>query len=251
MSENYLFDNNWMKIAHAEDSWAKVVLDDIDNNGYLYLSCLSKWFRKLPGSNKQKNHLKAGLRNSDNCAHLGAVNELSWWVYLTSRGLSLDRIPEGKTPTPDFVLNGDKGNIIFEVTTLNPSKDISCRDLQYSQVNSLKRIVRNAVEDKVKQFIYGSEKNMPVVLVLFNYDEWSGLGTQFSHKLKDAMVDFDLPKELSAIIYLERSVDKGMSRYKKESALVYRNPIAPFCLEMDIIESLLSSGDNWLPCEKA
>ena len=150
MNENYLFDSDWMKIAHSEGSWAKDVLDDFDKYGSVYLDNLSEWFRKLPGSNKQKNHLKAGLLNSDNCAHLGAVNELSWWVYLTSRGLNLDRIPEGKTPTPDFVLNNDKDNIIFEVTTLNPSKDISCRDLQYSQDNSLRRIVRKATEEKIQ-----------------------------------------------------------------------------------------------------
>lgn len=251
MNKNYLFNNDWMKIAHAEDTWAKVVLDDLDNYGSVYLDSLSEWFRKLPGSNKQKNHLKAGLLNSDNCAHLGAVNELSWWVYLTSRGLSLDRIPEGKTPTPDFVLNSDKDNIIFEVTTLNPSKDISCRDLQYSQVNSLRRIVRKAAEDKLKQFIYGSEKNIPVVLILFNYDEWSGFGTQFFHKLKDSIVDCVLPKELSAIIYLERFVIKGKSLYKEESASVFRNPKAQFSLKMDAIEPLLNSEDDWLPCEKA
>ena len=163
MKKNHLFNNDWMQIEHAEDSWAKAVLEDIDDFGFLYLDSLSEWFVRLPGSNKQKNHLKAGLLNSDNCAHLGAVNELSWWIYVISRGLSLERIPEGKIPSPDFVLKGDKGNIIFEVTTLNPSRSISCRELQYSQGNSLRRILRKASEDKLKQFIYGAERNIPVV----------------------------------------------------------------------------------------
>jgi len=250
MHENCLFDNNWMKTAYTEDSWAKAVIDDIDNYGSVYLDCLSEWFGTFPGSNKQKKGLKSGLLNFENCAHLGAVNELSWWIYLTSRGLSLERIPEGKLPTPDFVLNTDTENIIFEVTTLNPSKDIRCRDLQYSQVNSLRRIVYKATKDKVQQLSYGSEKNMPAVLVLFNYDEWSGLSSQFFHKLNDSIVDHALPKELSAILYLERFVDSGRSLYKKESASVFRNPLAQYSLKHDIIEPLFRSEDNWIPCEK-
>jgi hypothetical protein len=250
MNKNYLFNYDWMKTEYPDNSWAKDVLDDINNYGSVYLDSLSKWFEELPGSNKQKNHLKAGLLNPDNCAHLGAVNELSWWIYLTSRGFSLDRIPAGKKPTPDFILNSDKGNIIFEVTTLNPSKDFYCNDLQYSQANSLRRMVRKATEDKHKQFIYGAEKNIPVVLIVFNYDEWSGFGTQFFRKLKDSIIDCVLPKELSSIIYLERHVIKGQSVYKNESASIFRNPNAQVSLKMDIIESLLSSENNWLPCEK-
>ncbi len=251
MSNNNLFDNDWLENTYPEDSWAKAVVDDNGNYGSVYLDTLSAWFGKLPGSNKQKNSLKAGLLSCINDAHLGAVNELSWWIYLTSRGLSLDGIPKGATATPDFELKSDKGNIIFEVTTINPSREIGCGDLEYSQFNSLRRIVGKASEEgKLKQFIYGVERGMPVVLVLFNYDEFSGFGTQFHRMLRDNMVDCALPKELSAVIFLERSVDKGKSRYKKDSAFVFRNPKAEYSFKTGLIEPLLSSDNDWLPCEQ-
>ncbi len=251
MAKNRLFDDQWLAGSYADDSWASDVINDIDGNGSVYLNCLSNWFEKLPGSNKGKNALRSGLRNPDNSAHLGAVNELSWWIYVTSRGLSLDRIPKGSSHTPDYVLNAHGEHIIFEVTTLNPSKDISCRDLQYSQENSIRRIFRNAVEEKVQQFIYGAKKGMPVVLVVFNYDEWSGFGSKFSSIFNSSISSFVLPKELSSIIYLERFVMDGKLFYKKENVSIFRNSEAQYVLNPGITESFLESENDYLPCEKA
>ncbi len=174
MTVNALFDDNWAKsVKDAQSSWVSDVLRDINGPGGTYLKCISEWFSELPGSNKQKNHLKASLKSTDNAAHLGAVNELSWWKFLTSRGFTLEPIPTGKLKTPDFVLKYEDYCVIFEVTTLNPSKDECCKEINYSQEKSLNRIIAKAFEEKLDQLKYGHQKRSPSVLVLYNYDEWT------------------------------------------------------------------------------
>ena len=250
MNKKLIFDSSWMKKSHPEDSWAKHVLDDYPNNGATYLRELSKWYESYPGSNKRKNGLKAGLLNSDNFAHLGAVNELSWWTYLSSRGKTISPIPEGKKPTADLELKLEGNTVIFEVTTINASLDKSCQNLQESQKNTRRRIVNKATKDKLPQFIYGSNRNCPVILVLFNYDEWSGFGTQLGRTIERHLAHFDIPKELSAVIYLERHVSNGKSVYKNSSVSVYLNKNAQFSIRRSVINSLIENELEWSPCEK-
>ena len=119
---------------------------------------------------------------------------------MTSRGFTFEPIPAGKSKTPDFILKFEDYSVIFEVTTLNRSKDKRCSEINYSQEKRLNRIITKAFEEKIDQFKYGHQKEFPSVLVLFNYDEWSGLGTEF-HRLMDSNKLFaDTLSELSAII---------------------------------------------------
>ena len=101
----FLFDDGWISSVNgAENSWVSGVLEDINGTEVIYLKYISNWFPELPGSNKQKNHLKSSLKSQNNSDHLGAVNELSWWKLLIFHGFELEPIPAGKSKTPDFVL---------------------------------------------------------------------------------------------------------------------------------------------------
>jgi hypothetical protein len=251
MCNDLIFDNNWINKSHPEGSWANQVVEDFDNEGAIYLQELSEWYKKYPGSNKRKNGLKAGLLNSDNFSHLGAVNELSWWAYINSRGGDISPIPEGKNPTADFEIKLGEDTAILEVTTINVSLDESCQNLQRSQVNTKRRIVNKVTKDKLPQFKYGSNKGKSVILVVFNYDEWSGFGTQLCRDIVNHLSQNDVPKDLSAIVYLERSVRDGKSMFKNSSTSIFLNPNAEFSIGECIIESLMESEVEWSQCEKA
>ena len=252
MDTESLFDGDWARaVQGAKDSWVSAVFEDIDGTGCSYLQCISTWFHKLPGSKKQKKKLEAALKSTKNSDHLGAVNELSWWRYWKSRGFDLQPIASSKTKTPDFVLILNTAKVFFEVTTLNPSKNPECSEIKHSQRSSLNRIVAKAMEEKRGQFIYGQEKQCPSVLVLFNYDEWSGLGTEF-HRLMESTALFPgAISELSAIVYVVRSVSKGKSRFEKSSMKIVDNPAAQFPLAQEIKDLIANAddNDNWIYCE--
>jgi len=254
MAIKSLFDDDWVSsVKGTENSWVSDVLEDINGKGGIYLKCISNWFAELPGSNKQKNHLKASLKSTNNSDHLGAANELSWWKFLISRGFELEPIPTGKSKTPDFVLQLENSSVFIEVTTLNPAKNLNCSEINYSQKSSLNRIVAKAYEEKNEQFRYGQERHSPSVLVLFNYDEWSGFGTQF-HRLMDSNTLFSgTLSELSANIYVERFVNGGKPYFKKDSIVIVDNPEAHFPLALDIKKRITgaSGNDNWIDCDNA
>ena len=254
MTVNFLFDDGWAKsVKNSESSWVSDVLEDINGSGGIYLKYISKWFAELPGSNKQNNHLKASLKSTDNPDHLGAVNELSWWKFLTSRGFKLVPIPAGKSNTPDFVLKFEDYSVIFEVTTLNPSKDKHRSEINYSQEKSLNRIIAKAFQEKIGQFKYGHQREFPSVLVLFNYDEWSGLGTQFYRLMNSNKLFTDTLPELSAIIYVERFVIDGKPQLKRDSIVIVDNPNAHFPFMEEVKKQIISASgnDNWIDCDNA
>jgi len=249
---NHLFDDNWIESRKQNEvSWKSEVLKDITGNGTIYLNCIAKWFSEFPGSKKEKNHLKSSLKSPKNTDHLGAVNELSWWKFWTSRCFELNPIPTGNGATPDFILNlNEEESVIFEVTTLNPSQNESCQDLTFSQQNSTRRIIEKA-KNKIEQFQYGIRKNIPVVLILFNYDEWRGYGARFNRPPHAELTE--IPIEISGIIYLERSVRDGIPYFKKGSIFFAENPRS--CLSLPVkskstLSSIFKKEDDWIICDK-
>jgi len=254
MANDNLFDANWRELAlNAEGTWVSSVFEDSTGSGAIYLDTISRWFAEFPGSNKQKNHLKASLRSVNNSDHLGAVNELSWWKFWTSRGFDLEPIPTGKFPTPDYILKPEAIGAIFEITTLNASKDERCNEINYSQKNSIRRIIAKAIEEKIEQLRYGYQNNMPSIFVLFNYDEWSGVGTQFYKLISDAEFVASMPDELSAIIYVERCTISGIPHFKKNSIVIVDNPSAGFQYSGKIKSMVKAAEDdeNRVICEYA
>lgn len=254
MTIDYLFSDDWVaSVINTESSWVSDVLENENGFGDIYLKCISKWFAELPGSNKQKNHLRASLKSTNNSDHLGAVNELSWWTFWASREFKIEPIPTSRSSTPDFILKFQKLCVIFEVTTLNPSNDERCREINYSQRKSLKRIIAKMYKEKIGQFQYGYTMKIPSALVLFNYDEWTGFGTQFHRLMDDSNLFSDELLELSAMIYVERFVIDGKPKLKKDSIVIIDNPNAKYPFPEKVKKILISATgtDNWIDCDNA
>jgi hypothetical protein len=251
-SSNTLFDNAWRELARVSEGWARDVMEDTTEEDAIYLNTISRWFSEFPGTKKQKNHLKASLESFSKSDHLGAVNELSWWKFWKSRDFGMEPIPTGKNSTPDFILNHDIAASIFEVTTLNPSTDERCNDLGYSKEKSVKRITAKVISEKLEQLRYGCKSGVPTIFVLFNYDEWSGFGTQFFRTIRDYIFISNMPPELSAIVYVERFNIGGIPCFKKSSLTFAINPKAKIPCS-DIVKHVVEAADdngNWVLCEK-
>ena len=237
-----LFDKEWRKKGDILDgNWKSEVLDNISGSGGVYLTIVSNWFFDFPGTRKEKNHLKASIESYSNSDHLGAVNELSWWKYITALNYDLIPIPAGKGSTPDFLLhvNGKK-TAFFEITTLNPSLNENYRKLDFSQNNSINRIIAKTTEEKIEQFKYGFNKGIPSLLVLFNYDEWTGFGTQFCRAISNSELLSEMPRELSGIIYLEKYVLEGKIYFKKDTIILKEN-LSAYLPVPSVIKSMVDS----------
>ncbi|WP_411725347.1 hypothetical protein [Methyloglobulus sp.] len=288
MVNNKLFDISWkekksVELENAKCSWANAVFEDISGDGDTYLKTISRWFEEFTDSNKseQDGDKLNKLQSTITQEHLGAVNELSWWKFLKSRGFDLQPIPiekkgtsnsddsEKNKSTPDFNLNFKGSNVIFEVTTLNPAETVKCK-LDDAQKQSFYRIITTSIHNKRKQIEKVHDQKKPFVLVLFNYDNWSGLGTQFykliddkelfsglskilSERPQSRCAEIEISRGLSTIIYVERYVRNGISHYKKDSMVIVHNPNADFSCPKKFEEEVVKSVeaiDNWIVCEK-
>ncbi len=274
MANNKLFDISWkeeksVELENAKDSWANAVFEDLSGDGNTYLNTISRWFEEFTiTSNKQDVDKFNKLQSTITQEHLGAVNELSWWKFLTCRGFDLKPITTGNKPSPDFNLNFEGSNIIFEVTTLNLAEDVKCK-LDDAQKQSYYRIITNSIHGKRNQIEKVHEQKKPFVLVLCNYDNWSGLGTHFyklindkeffsdvskilSERPQSKCSEIEISKGLSAIIYVVRRVRNGISFYEKDSMVIVHNPNAEFsCLKAigEIVKSA-EAIDKCIVCEK-
>jgi hypothetical protein len=154
---NKLFDIDWKEKTFKElechrKSWANDLIDNYDEIK-VYLEKLSKWFDEfcLLIDKNGKEKLRNELQNINNQNHLGAVNELTWWKFLSSRGFNLKPIATNNNKaTPDFELKYNESDIVFEVTTLNEAQDIKTR-INETQDQSYYRMIANSLYNKRKQ----------------------------------------------------------------------------------------------------
>ncbi|NPV03467.1 MAG: hypothetical protein HPY67_01880 [Syntrophaceae bacterium] len=264
-----LFDNEWIKKArNYEDqrSWVHCVLATWNEGGVNYLDNLRKLFCSYPDVSNVKKDLADRIQSFRNEDHLGAVNELSCWAFLRQAGFECKPIPRSDEKTPDFHVFAPT-EFFVEVTTLNISKEewekITCGDpVRLNQDNTLTRILRK-LKEKRKQFIYVVTKHVPCALVLFDYTFWSGFGTELNHYIEKYLLErqgfYCLPAELSALIYLKRSViEKGRLAIHLPGSAIYYNPnaSAPLPLETfaflgqftcELVEPKTStSTDEWV-----
>jgi hypothetical protein len=145
----------------------------------------------------------------------------------------------------------EETSVIFEITTVNISCKNECRNLQYSKGDTSRRILNKVATEKRSQFIYGSDRECPVILVIFNYDEWTALGVESGDDVVRYIGDRDVPRELPAIIYMERYVRAGVSMYKNSCTSINLNREAMFRVDDGFVESLMEPETVWSQCEKA
>lgn len=244
-----LYDQSWfseVKSKVSRDSLLYDVINDINENGQKYLSTLREWFLSHPFPSKgKKKHMKNALENLNNHDHLGAVNELCWYRFMCDLVLNPQALQEGSSKTPDFKGSSASGIEFYcEVTTLN----ISSKDAEYSacgigtplnQNEEISRIIRKVTEEKEEQLKFGEKEQKPMVFVVFDYSTFSGLGTQRPVALADALLKTSkglqaMQPYLSAIIYVERFVEKGRCRIRTSQSAVYHNPLADRPISLDL-----------------
>jgi len=267
-----IFDDAWLSLAASQpaaDSWVQDVMEDMKGCGGLYLNTLIIWFQRFPL--KGKKHLKQGLESFDNTQHLGAVNELSWWELMTLFGWSPQLLLASATSRPDFHILTPT-HFFCEVTTLNVSeKDRilldSGKGVKLNHGPTIGRILRKITKDKTEQIEYGASKKKPSILVLFDYTTWTHFGAQlyrelFHYLLGENSGFLRLPRELSALVYVERKVIDGRIAISKQRSAVYHNPkatyplsetvfhmIRQYCLRLDEVkptEFITTKGDWFL-----
>jgi len=151
-------------------------------------------------------------------------------------------------PQPDFQVTHPIEYFV-EVTTLNVSeKDkvalINEDGVDLNHDETLNRVAGKFTEEKKHQLLYASNKGKPSVLVLFYYTQWSGFGTQFFRFLAESLLGnslgfMKLPNELSALVYIERSVkEDGHIAFSRRRSAAYYNPFAKYPLAPNEFPSL-------------
>jgi hypothetical protein len=245
-----IFDDNWLKNARAtsgNDSWVNEVIETLDTTGQIYLSTLRLWFEQFPLSSKKKRDLRARLEGFQSDEHLGGVNELAWWGFMRHEGITGNPLPVSSTPRPDFQLQ-PPADCFVEVSTLNVSENDKAKfksgdSVTLDHEETIRRVIGKLTADKQRQLTYASAHKKAGVLALFDYTEWSGFGTQFFQALAGVLLgrqfEFkNLPRELSAIIYLERKVLDGRIVLSRQRSAVYYNPLALHPLRQGAFSSL-------------
>lgn len=246
-----LFGDNWTSHVSTQApkrSWAYQVMKSADA-GNVYLNTLRTWYYRFPRTSKTSIELKNRLESLRNEDHLGAVNELFWWECMKLFNWSAEPVVGRKHKRPDFKVTSP-AYFFCEVTTLN----ISGRDrddlseghgvgLNEEQTRTIDRLFLKILEEKLEQIQCGASEKKPNSLVLFDHTVWSQLGTEFYlklafHLLGEQMGFARLPRELSAIVYIERRVMAGRLGMSEQRAAVYHNPFAQIKIPPNVFQMI-------------
>lgn len=240
-----IFDQEWMARARTsaidEHSWVKEVIATFDTTGVIYLASLRSWFDGFPLSINQKQALAARIESFTNENHLGAVNELSWWKFMRQGKFKVNPIPTARSATPDFEVVSPH-QFFVEVSTVNISEQDKSKlethqavELDHSE--TLRRVLGKFTTEKHNQLSYAADRKRPAVLVLFDYTFWSGFATQFYQYLANFLqaerCGFKgLPRQLSALVYVDRHVFDGRIAITQLRSAAYYNPCAEYSLPL-------------------
>ncbi|MBI4525443.1 MAG: hypothetical protein HY695_16705 [Deltaproteobacteria bacterium] len=252
-----VLDGQWLRKAKARtagDTWVDDVLGSIDAGGGVYLSTLRAWFDEFPlRGNKNKRAFKARIESFANEDHLGAVNEVSWWKFMERTGLEGIPLQPSKTARPDFYITSPS-EFFCEVSTLNVSDNDKrsfrrCQGIDLDHRSTMKRLLLKVTREKQTQIAYGAQKHIPSVLVLFDYTTWSGFATEFYRYLAKLLLGSEgvlslLPKDLSALVYIERKVLDGRIVLSRDRSAVYYNPSARHALPFGTLPTLIQFSNG-------
>jgi hypothetical protein len=245
-----VFEEDWLARARArgaDSCWADDVLEALNGAGGVYLASLQLWFSKFPLSNKHKRALKAHLESFHNEDHLGAVNELAWWVFMDRAGLKATPVPVSTGSRPDFYVEAPT-EFFAEVSTLNISekekKKFAAGDaIELDHAETVRRVLLKVSDEKRSQMSYAANHHKPCALVLFDYTTWSGFATQFFRVLADFLLSKgrgfrEMPFDLAALVYVERKVIDGRIAISQGRSAVYYNPYAKYELHVGTFPEL-------------
>lgn len=237
-----IFGDEWLRTARSKNkngSWAAAALETLDTTGRIYLATLRLWFERFPLSLKQKQQLRTRLESLLDDEHLGGVNELAWWAFISREGFTAAPLAPTTAPRADFELQSPTACFV-EVSTLNVSQKDRTRleageGVGLDHAETVRRVVGKLTDEKNRQLQYAATQKKPGVLALFDYTTWSGPGTLFYRTLGEFLLGKKLgfkglPPELSAIVYLERKVLDGRIAISRDRSGVFYNPLALYPL---------------------
>lgn len=246
-----IFDPEWLATAKENSpkgSWVEAVFASLPTSGGMYLSTLRLWFERFPApSVAERKLLKARLESHTKSDHLGAVNELAWWEFMRQAGIVAEPLKTAATPRPDFRVS-KPCEVFVEVSTLNLSdaerkgiEDGSGVELNHTE--TMRRLCLKIASEKEPQIAYAATKDRPCALVVFDYTTWSTFGTDIVHVLAESLLGerpmfAQLPRALSALVYVERHVLDGTVALSKNGSAVYYNPVAANRMEKGIFSSI-------------
>ncbi|MEZ8321419.1 hypothetical protein AB6C72_23705, partial [Vibrio splendidus] len=211
---------------------------------------LESWYKRFPGSDTQKKSLLRHLVSSVTEDHLGAVNEMAWWQLFQSRGHQIEPVARAKSSTPDFVHQHERGKTYFEVTTLNVAQNSGNVELKSATKHSVKRVAQKCASDKKQQLLFGYERQSPSVLVVFNYDSWSGYGINHHKAMIEEFDTTKLSESLSAIVFVERRVNsEGVPVFNKQQFNILENDGAKYRYDCSLLENVFFEEASEFPCE--
>lgn len=238
MKYQQIFGDEWLKKARSKSkdaSWVNAVVKTLDTSGHIYLFNLGLWFNEFPAVENDKQKLRERLESFQDDQHLGGVNELAWWAFMRREGIGASVVATANTPRPDFQL-AFPPYCFVEISTLNVSEKDQSKlragaSVALDHRETIRRVVGKLTDAKRKQLIYAVNQRKPAVLVLFDYTEWSGFGTDCFKTLGEFLLGKEfgfksLPSELSALVYLERKVLDGRIVLSRDRSAVYYNPLA-------------------------
>ena len=240
INKNVIFDDGWILEAQnksSNNSWARAVMDTFEKAGRTYLETLRKWYNGFPHDAKEKKDLKIKLEDLNDVAHLGGVNELSWFELIKHFNWQIMPV-SANVRHPDFYIS-HPSDFYCEVSTLNLSgAETSGIGGLINHDLAANRILRKAIDEKADQLTYAEEKRHPALLAVFDYSSCSGLGTQRYSAIADTLLMFpDLPSALSAFMYVDKGVnEEGKIIIYGERSAVYHNPCASFSLPFDLFD---------------
>jgi len=249
-----VFDINWRESAALiknEKAWFRELFPTTSTENEIGLLTLRLWTESLPLTEDQFKGFKRRLESRDNAEHWGAVAELAWWRLLISQKITARLIDTVKSPgnsRPDFEIISPT-SFHAEVTTLNPSQkdeeafSMGC-GVEHENEETIRRLIGKITDEKLKQLQYSCSCGMPAVLVIFDSARSTGVGSHFAPSLEkwlyEASVNKEnvLPNELSAIVYLIKTMYEGRMAVLDSRSAVFHNPEAKNKLPKESISFL-------------
>lgn len=243
-----LFGDGWIAAAGRSlpGSWAWNLMRGVEANREVYLATLREAFEEYPRARREKAQLAAQLESHDNASHVAAVNELVWWGVMQQLRWPAEPLRAARSPRPDFLVR-DEPEFFVEVTTLNvpstsgPEHDATRESkaiaagvavlsrLDVDKASLAHRLVGKLKSgDKVKQAMYAGSQDAPLLAVVFDYTEWSGLGVDLVPSVAELVHEWDafaeVRREVAGILLLNRGVEEGWPRVRLPLSGLIRNP---------------------------
>ena len=120
-------------------------------------------------------HLKRPQRGvgAARSTRMKTKSEALFEKFLDDNNLAFERIKEGATPRPDYLVSVGNTKITFELKELAEDEDFGVvRDPAHPHIKSHSRTlgdhVRRRIESSKKQIQYGAKQGIPSVLLIYN-----------------------------------------------------------------------------------